>query len=89
MKTLTSTEAKQSFWDMLQVIQSEPVKITKRNKDFAVLISSERYEDLKALEVYEDLIFWKLALESLDSWLHTEANTDSFFSRLHKKYLWE
>ena len=41
---------------MLQVIKSEPVKITKRNKDFAVLVSLEEYNDLKALEVYEDLI---------------------------------
>ena len=54
MKTMTSTEAKQWFWDMLQFIKSEPVKITKRNKDFAVVISSEEYNDLKAIEVYED-----------------------------------
>lgn len=89
MKTLTSTEAKQWFWDMLQIIKSEPVKITKRNKDFAVLISLEEYNDLKALEVYEDLIFWNLAMQSLNTWLHSEGNTKDFFSNLNKKYLWE
>ena len=89
MKTFTSTEAKQWFWDMLQIIKYEPVKITKRNKDFAVVISSEEYNDLKALEVYEDLILWNLAMQSLDSGLHSEKNTKDFFSNLNKKYSWE
>jgi len=89
MKTLTSTEAKQWFWDMLQIIKSEPVKITKRNKDFAVLISLEEYNDLKALEVYEDLILWNLAMQSLDSWVYSAEDSENFFKDLKKEYLWK
>jgi len=50
MITINATQAKQKFGDMLNKILTEPVVIQKHQKDFAVLLSSERYQELIAFE---------------------------------------
>jgi PHD/YefM family antitoxin component YafN of YafNO toxin-antitoxin module len=50
MKTINATQAKQKFGDMLNKVLTEPVVIQKYQKDFAVLLSSERYQELIAFE---------------------------------------
>ncbi len=50
MHTLSSTDAQQRFGQMLDLVQREPVSIHKRGRRVAVVVSSERYEELEAIE---------------------------------------
>ena len=50
MKTMTSTEARQSFSSVISIAENEPVTISKKNKEIAVVVSSKRYHELKRLE---------------------------------------
>lgn len=59
MKTVNATQAKQLFGDLLNNAQQEPVVIQKHQKDFAILLSSSRYQEL--LE-FEDRCLHGLAL---------------------------
>jgi len=61
MKTMTSSEARQGFssmLSMLSIVAVEPVSISKKNKEVAVMISSDRYKELKKLE---DILYGKAA----------------------------
>ncbi len=58
MKTITSTEARQSFSSVISAVEDEPVAISKQDKDVAVIISSARYKELKKLE---DILYGKAA----------------------------
>ncbi len=49
MRTLSSTEVKQSFGAALDAAQREPVFIQKQNRDVAVLMSVQEYEKLRGL----------------------------------------
>lgn len=55
MKIINATQAKQTFGELLNNAQQEPVAIQKHQKDFAILLSSARYQELLAFE---------------DQWLH-------------------
>lgn len=46
MKTLTASDAKREFGDLLLQIQSEPVGIHKNGKPVAVVLSYSEYEHL-------------------------------------------
>lgn len=61
MKTVNATQAKQSFGDLLNNAQQEPVAIQKHQKDFAVLLSSERYQELL---MFEDKCLHDLAVQA-------------------------
>jgi PHD/YefM family antitoxin component YafN of YafNO toxin-antitoxin module len=50
MKIINATLAKQTFGELLNNAQQEPVAIQKHQKDFAVLLSSARYQELLAFE---------------------------------------
>ena len=56
MKTITSTEARQSFSSVISTVDDEPVAISKQDKDVAVILSSARYKELKKLE---DILYGK------------------------------
>lgn len=58
MKTMTSTEARQNFSTVLFSVKSEPVTIFKNDQEVAVVISSERYNELKRIE---DILYGKAA----------------------------
>lgn len=58
MKTITLTEARQSFSSLISTVEDEPVAISKQDKDVAVIISSARYKELKKLE---DILYGKAA----------------------------
>lgn len=47
MKTITATEAKTNFGDLLMSAQSEPVSITRNGKEQGVLLSSKDFEKVK------------------------------------------
>lgn len=71
MKTVNATQAKQSFGDLLNNAQHEPVVIQKHQKDFAILLSSSRYQEL--LE-FEDRCLHGLALAAEEEgFIGTEA----------------
>jgi antitoxin Phd len=50
MVTLSSKEAKDKFGVMMDTARREPVTITKHNRPSVVVLSSERYAELEALE---------------------------------------
>ncbi len=50
MVILTSKEAKEKFGTLVDTARREPVTITKHNRPTVVVISSERYAELEALE---------------------------------------
>ncbi|MEN6356940.1 MAG: type II toxin-antitoxin system prevent-host-death family antitoxin [Armatimonadota bacterium] len=50
MVSLTSKEAKEKFGMLVDTARREPVTITKHNRPAVVVISSERYAELEALE---------------------------------------
>ena len=58
MKTMTSTEARQNFSSVIHSVESEPVTIVKQHKEIAVLLSSDRYKELKRIE---DILYGKAA----------------------------
>ena len=58
MKTITSTEARQNFSSVISTVETNPVTISKQDKDVAVIISSARYQELKKLE---DILYEKAA----------------------------
>jgi prevent-host-death family protein len=46
MRTVSATEAKQKFAEIIDTAQREPVRIRRHNRDLAVVISAEEYERL-------------------------------------------
>lgn len=58
MKTISSTLARQNFSDIITGVSTEEVTISKKNKDIAVIISSQRYKELTRLE---DILYTKAA----------------------------
>ncbi len=50
MVTVTSKEAKEKFGVLVDTARREPVTITKHNRPAVVVISTERYAELEALE---------------------------------------
>ncbi|MBI2843985.1 MAG: type II toxin-antitoxin system Phd/YefM family antitoxin [Armatimonadetes bacterium] len=50
MVVLTSKQAKDKFGVLMDTALREPVTITKHNRPAVVVISSERYTELEALE---------------------------------------
>lgn len=48
MSTITATEAKKKFGEVLDMAQSEPVHVQKNGRDVAVVLSSEEYQRLTA-----------------------------------------
>lgn len=67
METFSSVEAKNSFGDVVQKAQQEPVCITKNNKPTAVMISMKEFENFQALR--EQLLHQRLdrALEDVEA----------------------
>ena len=50
MVTLSSKEAKDRFGVLMDTARREPVTITKHSRPFVVVVSTERYAELEALE---------------------------------------
>ena len=50
MKTMNAKEAKDGFGLLLDTAQREPVTITKKGREVAVLVSKADFERLEALE---------------------------------------
>ncbi|MEO8884177.1 MAG: type II toxin-antitoxin system Phd/YefM family antitoxin, partial [Devosia sp.] len=50
MATMTATEAKNRFGQLLEMAQAEPVHVQKDGRDVGVMISPEQYRRLVELE---------------------------------------
>lgn len=61
MKTVNATQAKQCFGELLNNVLQEPIAIQKHQKDYAVILSSERYQELLA---FEDACLHDLAIKA-------------------------
>ena len=53
MPTVSATHAKQNFAAIIDAAQREPVLIQRHDRNIAVLVSPEDYEDLRKLRVRE------------------------------------
>lgn len=53
MRTMTASEARQRFAEMIEATQREPVVIQRQNRDMAVVMSMREYERLVHLNVAE------------------------------------
>lgn len=49
--TVTASEAKQSFGQLIMDVQREPVQISKSGKPVAVIMSAQEYESLSQLRL--------------------------------------
>jgi PHD/YefM family antitoxin component YafN of YafNO toxin-antitoxin module len=58
MKVLSTTEVRQNFSAILSAINLEPIGISKQDKEIAVVMSTQRYSELKRLE---DMLYGKAA----------------------------
>jgi prevent-host-death family protein len=47
MATISATEAKQKFAALIDTAQREPVRIQRHERDVAVLISAEEYDEMQ------------------------------------------
>lgn len=53
MRSVSATEAKQKFAELLDTAQREPVVIRRHDRDIAVVISAREYEQIRAANVAE------------------------------------
>ena len=80
MKTMTSTEARQCFSSVINTAKNEPVTISKKNKDIAVVISSRRYQELKKLE---DILYGKVAKIAIEEGLVPVKEVDDLLDSIN------
>lgn len=48
MATITATEAKNKFGQLLELAQAEPVRVQKNGRDVAIVLSPEQFEAMRA-----------------------------------------
>lgn len=53
MRTMTASEARQGFAEVIEAVRREPVIIQRQKRDVAVVMSMEEYERLVNLNVAE------------------------------------
>ena len=82
MTTITATNMKQSFWNVLKNIKNEPMIITKRRQNYAVLVDYNEYKHLKQLEEHEDILFWLAAEKALKDWMVSEKETNNLLDSI-------
>jgi len=79
MKTLTSTEARQNFSTVISGLKDNPVIISKQDKEVAVILSSERYKELKKLE---DILYGKAAELAIKEGFVSNIEADDLLNSL-------
>lgn len=50
MKTMTCSEVKNNFDEVLMLAQDEPIEIQKNGKSIAVMMSYDNYKELEAMK---------------------------------------
>ncbi|HEY1208363.1 MAG TPA: type II toxin-antitoxin system prevent-host-death family antitoxin [Terracidiphilus sp.] len=72
MKTMTSVEAQNSFGKLLDIVQREPVAITRHGRPTAFVVSSQEMDELldvrrRRSEAVADLEAWRAQAEASTS----------------------
>ena len=80
MKTMTSTEARQSFSAIITSPEIEPITISKKNKDIAVVLSSQRYQELTKLE---DILYGKAAQLAIKEGLAPKSEVEKLLNSIN------
>jgi prevent-host-death family protein len=78
MTTVSATQAKQRFAALLDAAQREPVRIQRHERDVAVLVSAEEYEEIRKLRVQELI---RLGNEN-SLYAQSQGMTDELLERL-------
>lgn len=73
--TITSKEAKEKFGVLVDTARREPVVVTKHDRPVVVVVSSERYAELEALE---DRVWTARAVEAERSGYLSPEETSEF-----------
>lgn len=78
MTTVSATEAKQRFAALLDAAQRAPVRIQRHDRDVAVLVSAEEYEQIRQLRVQELLRL----TEKTGRYAESKGMTDELLEKL-------
>jgi prevent-host-death family protein len=70
MASMTATDAKNRFGEVLELARKEPVRVQKNGRDVAVVLSAEEYQSLiaRGQERRIDPLVVKLHNESVKRW---------------------
>lgn len=79
MKTFSATKAKQHFGDLIATIDEEPVTIQKTNKDVAVVVSIQRYQELKKME---DILYGEAAKLAIKEGVLSVKESEDFLNSM-------
>lgn len=79
MKTMTSTEARQNFSTVIHAVEDEPVTIVKQHKNVAVVLSSDRYQELKRIE---DILYGKAAELAIQEGFASDKEADELLDSI-------
>ncbi len=79
MKTLTSTEARQNFSTVISELKDSPITISKQNKEVAVMLSTEKYKELKKLE---DILYGKASTQAIQEGFVSNKTAEDLLNRL-------
>jgi prevent-host-death family protein len=79
MKVFSATEAKQNFGNLIATIDDEPVTIQKTNKDVAVVVSIQRYKELKKME---DMLYGEAAKLAIKEGVLSVKESEDFLNSM-------
>ena len=79
MKYITANEAKQSFGQVMETAQREPVLVRKHNRPAAVILSPQEYDRIRKINLNEFTAFCDSA--------STKAKKKGLTSRILEKLL--
>jgi prevent-host-death family protein len=70
MSTITATDAKNRFGQVLEMARTEPVRVQKNGRDVAIVISPEEFQRLNGAAVAPKVnpLVARLHTESVERW---------------------
>ena len=78
MPTVSATKAKQHFAEMIDTAQREPVRIRRHDRDVAVIVSVEQWEEVRKLRAQELIRL----TDEMGRYAASKGMTDEVFDRL-------
>lgn len=79
MKTISATKVRQGFNEVMTRVKNEPVRISNRDKNIAVILSNTRYEELKRLE---DILYGKAAELAIAEGFASDKDTEDLINSI-------
>lgn len=79
MKTISATKVRQGFNEVMTRVKDEPVRVSKRDKNIAVILSNTRYEELKRLE---DILYGKAAELAIAEGFASDKDTEDLINSI-------